>query len=75
MLYAPRSEQIIEQDFHPPIPSSSNSDIWKEALAAGISFWKRASKERMISASFRKIASKNLGKLTALLPLGEIFRD
>jgi hypothetical protein len=69
MFYAPQNEQIVEREFHPPLPAPGEAEIWKEVLPAAQKFWEAVAKEKEISTGFRKIAKENKKKLDALVEM------
>jgi len=69
MLYAPQSEQIVEREFKPPIPSPADEDIWNTCWRAACEFWSKVAKDKRISENFKEIAKVNLKELRALSQL------
>lgn len=73
MLYAPQNNQIIERIFNPPLPNTTDSDIWYDVLKAGMEFWKTVSVDTRISSEFRKIAKVNFEKVESLKSLQNLL--
>ncbi|MFH1873804.1 MAG: type II toxin-antitoxin system HipA family toxin YjjJ [Pseudomonadota bacterium] len=74
MLYAPQNEEVVSREFTPPLPTPSESIIFKKVLSVAIDFWERVTNDLHVSSNFREIASQNmikvksLEKITKLLP-------
>ncbi|PIR26084.1 MAG: hypothetical protein COX62_02820 [Deltaproteobacteria bacterium CG_4_10_14_0_2_um_filter_43_8] len=66
MLYAPQQNQIVEREFTPEPPKSSEITVWKDALSVAISFWKKVQAHSDISKEFKKVTTYNEEKIRAL---------
>lgn len=72
MLYYPQNDAIVDREFSPPLPASSDLDDWPQALEAAGDFWSAATSDSRISDGFRSIAANNfecLGRLRDSLSL------
>lgn len=71
MFYAPRDEQIQDQEFIPPAPMLTDSLIWEPAYTAALEFWVRVSQCPLISKGFRRLCAPNIDKVRKLKPVFE----
>jgi len=66
MLFAPRSDQIIERSFQPAGPSAMSLSVWSRARQLAEDFWERVSQDMRISAGFREICKRCLDAVRTL---------
>lgn len=66
MLFAPRSEQIIERRFQPPGPSATSLPVWSRARDLAETFWGRLSQDTRISSEFRETGGRCFDAVRAI---------
>jgi hypothetical protein len=73
MIFMPRSNQIIQRKFNPPLPHPSDSKIWDDVFAAAELFWNEVIKHEMITNSFKKISKECLEQIKKLKNVGRFL--
>ncbi len=64
MLYAPTTDgQLVERTFVPPTASADTWDVWDDAEALALTFWRRASEIESLSSGMKEIAFRHLALL------------
>lgn len=67
MMYAPLAGgELPTPHYAPALPTPQVHELWLEACAAALTFWKKASGDERISPAFRKICSNNHAELRRL---------
>jgi hypothetical protein len=60
MLYAPADDGLTPaQDFVVPSPTPDTLDVWEEARAMALEFWRHAAEAPSVSDAMRRIAHDN----------------
>ena len=68
MMYAPsRGVELVERKFAPALPIPKERNIWVQAAAAAVVFWRRVESDNRISEEFRSIANANAAQVERLL--------
>jgi hypothetical protein len=68
MLYMPIAGELVPQDLalEKKVPTAATLDVWPEARALALAFWRAAAQDGRISAGFRSIAGAHAATLAAL---------
>lgn len=70
MAYRPTElGEVRAITFRPPMPTATNTDVWKAALTMAISYWRRLVGTTNLSAEMREISATNAQSLATLLRL------
>jgi hypothetical protein len=67
MVFAPAGADVIERPFAPQGPSAANLHLWPEAARHARAYWARLSKEKGLSAGFRRLVAGCRATLEALV--------
>lgn len=59
MLYAPRQQELVPVEFHPPPTSPANADVASDARAAAARFWAAVADRPEVSAAFAAECARN----------------
>jgi hypothetical protein len=70
MLYFPHQGQVISSPFDPPLPSPTETEVWRRASEAAFEFWDQASSHPEISKAFKTITKTNAAKVRSMALLG-----
>jgi len=73
MAYAPRHGQIVDHQFHPPMPTPADAEVWEAVRTAANDFWRRVAAHPRISSGFREIASGNASIVDGLADVGGLL--
>lgn len=68
MHYHPRQGELPRDDHALPIPGPDVADVASPALEAAVEFWTRLAEDPRVSAGFREVAARNVGRTQALRP-------
>lgn len=68
MLYMPIAGELVPQDLAlgKKVPTAATLDVWREARALALAFWRKAAQDGQISDGFRGIAAAHAATLAAL---------
>ena len=66
MLYMPIAGELVPQELSPEhmVPTAATLDVWRQARALALDFWREVASEERISDGFRGIARANADALT-----------
>lgn len=67
MAFAPAGAVVVERPFAPQGPNAVNLHLWPEAARHARTYWSRLSKEKGLSAGFRRLVTDCRAALDALI--------
>jgi hypothetical protein len=67
MRLAPQRGELVNVELAPPLRNADNFDLWEQAGAYAVRFWRRLSDDERVSESMRKLAAEHATRCQAVL--------